>query len=104
MICGRLFGVDYAPKVVLQLPIADKQALGPFVEACLRSGVILVAIAGQGADTVEEEIDWLVIGDGSDPARFLATTAHPDKRLEEVVAFAEAWATERDPEVQLVRL
>src|SRR5689334_4631474 len=59
-----------APRIVLHSPIADGSALGPFVEQCLADGVCLIAIVGEGAEALEEEVDWLVIGDGADKSRF----------------------------------
>src|SRR3954468_10709469 len=55
----------YAPKLVLELPLTDEQALPPFVEACLRDSVSLIAVVGEGASRVEDMIDELVVADGS---------------------------------------
>ena len=73
--------------VVLHCPLADAALLEPFVEACIAQGVELIAAGGAGAREVEDEIDWIVVGDGDgDPARFIVTTAHDT--IEEARAFA----------------
>lgn len=82
-------------RIVLHSPVADQSALGPFVEQCLADGVCLVAIFGKGAEELEEEIDWLVIGDGADKSRFLVTSTHPEESLEQVLEFASQWHFER---------
>lgn len=62
--------------VVLKLPLRDAARLGPFVEQCLAAGVTLIAVWGEGAAEIEDQIDDIVIGDGADPDRFLSTSAH----------------------------
>lgn len=57
------------------------------MEACLADGVELIAIGGDGARELEDEIDWIIVGDGSNPDRFIATTAHGT--IEEAREFAE---------------
>jgi hypothetical protein len=84
------------PRIVLHSPVADQAALEPFVEQCLVDGVCLIAIIGEGAEALEEEVDWLVIGDGADKSRFLVTSSHPEESLEEVLEFASGWNCERE--------
>ena len=84
------------PRIVLHSPVADQAALGPFVEQCLADGVSLIAIVGKGAEALEEEVDWLMIGDGTDESRYVTTSAHPDESLEEVLEFASSWNSERE--------
>ena len=84
------------PRIVLHAPILDQAALEPFVEQCLKDGVRLIAIWGDGAEALEDDIDWLVIGDGADKSRFLVTSAHPEDSLEEVLEFASGWNCERE--------
>lgn len=68
--------MTYAPRIVLHSPLADPSRLGTFVEACLSDGVELIAICGPGMQKLEDEIDWMIIGDGSNPDRFILTTVH----------------------------
>lgn len=77
-----------ARKIVLHSPISDDADLADFVERCLAEQVSLLAIVGPGAAELEDQVDWLVIGDGSDPERFLCTTSHPDELFEDVLDFA----------------
>lgn len=85
----------YPPRVVLRLPLSKRWALGEFVEACLRDQVLLIAICGPGCVEMEDEIDALVVRDGSDEERFVVTTAHPDESIEDVIEFASNWIDPR---------
>lgn len=64
----------YAPKIVLQLPLANPNALPEFVEACLRDRIELIAIVGPHCEEVHDQIDDLIVGDGSDGRRFISTS------------------------------
>jgi hypothetical protein len=96
--------MPYASRVVLQLPLSDERLLEAFVEACLIDKVVLIAVTGEGCERIEDIIDEIVVGDGSDPGRFVVTTAHADEPLEDVLEFAKLWVTEADSRVDLVRL
>ena len=96
--------MSYAPKIVLQLPLSNPDLLEPFVEACIRDGVTLIAIVGEGASKVDDIVDELVIGDASDSSRFIITTFHPDETLDEVMEFARMWERDLGQPVELVRL
>jgi hypothetical protein len=80
-----------ARKIVLRSPISNEADLIDFVELCLTEGVSLLAIVGPGAAKLEDQVDWIVVGDGSNPSRFLCTTSHPDEPLDDVLAMANAW-------------
>jgi hypothetical protein len=71
---------------------------------CLADGVSLLAIFGPGSEELEESIDWIVVGDASDPSRFLCTTSHPDEPFDTVLSMAQTWESERGDSVQEVRL
>lgn len=94
----------FARKVALQLPFSNPDALGPFVEGCLRDGVTLMAVVGENAAAVEDLIDDFIIGDGSDRSRFIVTSQHEGETLEEVMEFAAAFNASDGGTVQLVRL
>jgi hypothetical protein len=49
-----------------------------------------VCVIGNDCARVEDVIDELVVGDGSDPSRFLNTTSHLSASIGEVREFAEA--------------
>jgi hypothetical protein len=96
--------MGYAPKIVLQLPLSNPDLLDDFVEACIRDGVVLIAIVGEGASKVDDIIDELVVGHGSNPDRFITTSFHPDETLKEVMEFARMWERDLGQPVELVRL
>ena len=85
-----------APRIVLHSPVVDHASLEPFVEQCLKDDVRLIAIWGEGAQALDEEVDWLVVGDGADESRYITTSSHPEESLEEVLEFASYWNCERD--------
>lgn len=92
------------PKIVLALPMSDKALLPAFVETCLAENASLIAVMGEGCEQVEDEIDWLVVGDGSDPSRFVTTSSHPGETLDQVVEFATAWWVTADGPTKIVRI
>jgi hypothetical protein len=96
--------MTYAPKLVLQLPMSNPDLLEPFVEACIRDGVVLIAIVGEGASKIDDLILELVVGDGSDRSRFINTTFHTNETVEEVMEFAWIWEERQGQPLQLVKL
>ncbi len=99
--------MSLAPKIVLHAPISNPALLESFVEACLREKVVLIAVVGEGCTDVEDLIDEIIVGDGSDPGRFILTTSHPDEPLEEVLWFVSSWsagAGEAGEAIEQVRL
>ena len=81
-----------------------KLALDQMVEDFLRDGVALVAVIGRDCAKVEDIIDELIVGDGSNPERFIVTTSHPGESLQDVVEFAELFSTDPAGKVQIVEL
>lgn len=96
--------MSIARKLILHSPVSDEALLEGFVEQCLTDGVSLLAIFGPGSNLLEDKIDWLVIGDGSRPDRFLCTTSHPNEPLDEVLTMANAWEVHKGGDVKQVRL
>jgi hypothetical protein len=96
--------MKFARKLILHSPVSDEGLLDPFVEQCLRDGVSLLAIAGPGSSRLEDIVDEIVVGDGSDPNRSLCTTAHPDEPLEDVLNMAKAWDAGSGDRVEEMRL
>lgn len=92
------------PKIVLALPISNKAALAVFVEQCVSRNVSLIAVQGEGCERIEDEIDWLIVGDGADDSRFITTSSHPGETLEEALEFATAWWLSADGPTEVVRL
>jgi hypothetical protein len=98
--------MQFTQKIILHAPPWHSPKLVAFVEKCIRDKVVLVCVIGNDCARVEDVIDELVVGDGSDDSRFLNTTSHPNESIGEVQAFAEAWTLDVDPmsPVQVVRL
>jgi hypothetical protein len=98
--------MQYAQRIILHAPAWHSPRLEAFVEKCIQDNVALVCVIGNDCARVEDVIDELVVGDGSDPGRFLCTTSHPNESIAEVQAFAETWTLDVDPTspVQQVRL
>ncbi|MEJ8629570.1 hypothetical protein P0F65_06410 [Sphingomonas sp. I4] len=93
-----------ARKIILHAPVSDETLLDGFVEQCLNDGVSLVAVVGPGCGRIEDIIDEIVVGDGSDGSRFLCTTSHPTEPFEDVLNMAITWEFERGDPVEEVRL
>jgi hypothetical protein len=74
--------------VVLKLPLSAKSDLDQFVKDCLNTGVRLIAVSGVDAADVEEDIDQLIVGDGS-KNRFVVTSSHLPE--EDAISFARLW-------------
>jgi hypothetical protein len=96
--------MNLEPKVVLHLPMSNEALLPAFVEACLAENVSLIAVVGEGCEVVEDQIDWLVVGDGTDDSRFVTTSSHPNETLDEAVEFATGWRLNADGPTRVVRL
>lgn len=82
--------LPYTKRLILHAPPWDAPSLETFVEDCLRDSVILIAVVGPDCGRVENVIDELVVGDGSDDKRSVTTTSHPDETLDEVKDFTAA--------------
>jgi hypothetical protein len=96
--------VAYEKRIVLKCPSGYRPALDQLVEDFLRDGVSLVAVVGKDCAKVEDIIDEIIVGDGSDPSRFLVTTSHVGESLDEVVEFAKPWVVVEPGEVQVVEI
>ncbi len=98
-----------ASRTILHSPVTDQTLLEAFVEQCLSDHVALLAIVGPGCVELEEAVDWIVVGDGTnigngtDGDRFLLTSSHPDATVEEVKIEIETWGLGRGDPVQEVR-
>src|SRR5689334_11440550 len=63
--------------IILHSPVRDQTMLDTFVERCLSNWVAWIAVVGDGASDIEEIIDEIVVGQGSDANRFILTSSHP---------------------------
>ncbi|WKB56035.1 hypothetical protein [Eleftheria terrae] len=96
--------MPYATKIVLHCPTGYHVALDQLVEQFITDGVKFVGVVGHDCERVEEIIDELVVGDGSDPRRFLLTSSHPGESVAEVVEFARLLSSEYLGDAQVVEL
>jgi hypothetical protein len=69
----------------------------------MRDGVVFVGVVGTDCELVEDIIDELCVGDGSNPYEML-TSSHPNQSLREAVVFANSLGLEFAGEVQVVEL
>jgi len=90
--------------IILHSPVSNQDLLDDLVEQCINQEVSLLAIHGPGCSELEDTIDWIIVGDGSDPTRFFCTTSHPDESYEEVLNMARVWDSDRGQGVQDVWL
>jgi hypothetical protein len=98
-----IHGVTYSRKIILHAPPPQSALLEAFVEACLRENVALICVVGEQCELVEDIIDELIVGDGSDSSRFITTTSHKNESLDNVIQFARSYQ-ESESEPQQVRL
>lgn len=96
--------MEYAPKVVLHCPAGYRMELESLVEQFLACGVQFVGVVGEDCELVEDLIDELVVGDGTDSSRFILTSAHPGESVADVVEFARSIAGAGEGEAQVVVL
>jgi len=94
----------YGRKIVLHCPCGYKPELDEMVEQFLKDGVVFVGVVGEDCSRVEDIIDELVAGDGSDESRFILTSFHEGQSLEEAISFAESLTGDHAGQVQVVRL
>ena len=101
------FSMPYLSKIVLHCPNGEPSGLDALVEAFLKDGVIFVGVVGKDASRIEDIIDEIVVGDGSDESRFtkITTSFHEHETVEDVLEFARSWKEDHlGQAVQLVRL
>lgn len=96
--------MTYATKVVLHCPTGYHIGLDQLVEQFIVDGVKFVGVVGQDCQLVEELIDELVVGNGSDPRRFLLTSSHPGESVEEALEFARQLVDDYAGDAQVVEL
>lgn len=77
-------------KIILHCPVSNETAIAAFVERCLSEGVAIIAVVGEGCEAVHDRLDDLIVGNGSDPKRFILTSWHEGESLEEVIAFMKS--------------
>ena len=96
--------MPYASKIVLHCPRGYTAAVDGLVEDFIHGGVRFVGVVGLDCARVEDIVDELVVGNGSDRSRFLLTSSHPGASLGEAIQFAQALTGDYEGEVQVVEL
>ncbi|MDR6293666.1 flagellar biosynthesis/type III secretory pathway ATPase [Inquilinus ginsengisoli] len=91
-------------KIVLHSPVGDPARLEAFVERCLADGVRLIAVVGEGAPAVEDLIDEIIVGDGTDRSRFILTTSHAGMSVADVLDLVSRWDIGGAADVEQVQL
>jgi len=71
------------------------------VAVWIKEGVNFVGVVGVEAEKLEDVVDDISVGDGTN-SYFMLTTAHPRESLAEAVAFAESLSGEHAGPVRIV--
>jgi len=96
--------VPYAPRIVLHSLSGAPQGIEALIEAFLKDGVKFVGVVGKNAAHIEDLVDEVVAGDGTDDSRFLLTSSHEGETLEEAVEFAHNLSNEYGNGLQIVEV
>jgi hypothetical protein len=101
----RVFGMTYAKKIVLHCREGYRLELDSMVEDFIRDGVSFVGVVGKECVKVEDIIDELVVGDGSNQSATILTSSHPGKSVDDAIKFAKSLTGKfAGDEVQVVEL
>lgn len=73
-----------------------------FLRDLLAARIELFCAVGVDAEKWEDALDWICIGDDGLGEYVIATTAHKDESLADVLDFAEAYETQVTHSVQVV--
>jgi hypothetical protein len=90
--------------MILDCPFGCPSELDGLVEQFIVDGVKFVGMVGEDCARVEDVIDDLVVGGGTDPTRFILTSSHPGESVADVVEFARYVFSAGDGEAQVVTL
>lgn len=93
-----------AKKIVLHCPQGNRIELDSLVKSWVTEGVTYVGVVGLDASKVEDIIDELCVGDGSNPYQMLTASHRADETLEDAVFLAEQLIGEFAGDVRVVVL
>jgi hypothetical protein len=96
--------VAYGKKIVLNCRSQSRAGLDDLVESFIRDGVKFVGVVGVDASHVEDIIDEIVVGNGSDTDRFILTSSHENGSLQDALEFARGLTGAYAGEVQVVEV
>ena len=93
--------MKYSKNILLRLPLSPDADLRVFVEKALLDKVSLIAVHGQEAARVEDELDWLIVELAETEDQWIVTTSHaPDDETElSALEFARSWQERNHAEV-----
>lgn len=93
----------HSPKVVL---VSTNDYVASRDEAILRellaSRIELFCVVGRDAGAWEDALDWMCVGTSGMDEHFITTTAHVGESVEEVIAFAEQFSTDKEGDVEVI--
>ena len=93
--------MPFNTKVVLHSLSGYRTELDDLVRQFIEEKVRFIGVVGVDSSLIEDIIDELCVGDGSDPY-FMLTSNHEAETLAEAIKFAEALAEEYAGAVQVV--
>jgi len=93
--------MPFGRKIVLHSLSGYRPEFDLLVRQFIGDGVIFVAVVGIDASRIEDIIDELCVGDGSNPYSML-TSSHERETLSEAVSFSESLTLEFTGDVQVV--
>ena len=96
--------MPFQSKVVLHCPSGKPAGLDALVETFLKDGVKFVGVVGKDASLIEDIIDEILVGDGSDETRQILTSSHEDETIKEALEFVRTLTGEYAGEAQLVEV
>jgi len=91
-------------KLILNCPEGYKPELDALLEHFIRNGLVYVGVVGKDCEKIEDIIDEIVVGDGSETRPFVLTTSHPNESVDDAIEFAMCLTGEHAGEVQVVTL
>lgn len=93
-----------APKILLKSTTGYRPELDGLVTSWMQRGVKYCGVYGVDASHVEDAIDELCIGDGSNPYDMLTAFHDESERLEEALELADSISEEFGIGIELVEL
>lgn len=93
--------MSYEKKIVLNCPRGLHQSIDSLVDAFMQSGVTYVGVVGKDASHIEDIIDEICVGDGSNVYSML-TANHEDETIQDAINLAEQLTGEYVGPVQMV--
>jgi hypothetical protein len=91
-------------RIVVNSVRADRSQLDRLVAEWIRDGVKYVGVVGVDASDIEDHIDWLCMGDGSNPYFMLTAFHEGNETLEDALELADLLADSYPGPTEVVEL